>query len=270
MSVPANVQRVYHRLVDRLFAALPQPLPALKQVRRCRIVSHRGEHDNHIILENTLKAFDAACAAGVWGIECDVRWTRDLQPVISHDRDCRRLFGARLILHELTWSEVREKFPLIPTLREVILRYGQRLHLMVELKDEPYPDPLRQSELLAELFANLQPARDYHLLSLNPAVFRYCDFVPAHTLLPIAETNVREVSDLAIEHGYAGIAGHYLLLSQARIRRHQGLQQQVGTGFVASRNCLYRELRRGVDWIFSDCAARLQGFCRDLLRRLES
>jgi glycerophosphoryl diester phosphodiesterase len=269
MTAPASVQRVYHRLVDRLFAALPQPLPSLQQVRRCRIVSHRGEHHNRLVPENTLAAFDAAHAAGVWGIECDVRWTRDLQPVVSHDRDCRRLFGARVALGDLSWRELRERFPLIPSLREVIERYGKRLHLMLELKDEPYPDPLYQSELLTELLAILQPARDYHLLSLNPAMFRHCEFVPRHALLPVAEANVRKLSDQAIERGYAGLAGHYLLLTRARIRRHQDLRQQVGTGFVASRNCFYRELRRDVDWIFSDCAARLQGICRDLVRKLE-
>jgi glycerophosphoryl diester phosphodiesterase len=232
-------------------------------------VAHRGEHHHRTVPENTLAAFDAAYAAGVWGIECDLRWTQDLQPVVSHDHDCRRLFGARVALRDVTWSELRDRFPLIPSLREVIQRYGKRLHLMVELKDEPYPDPPRQSGLLAELFADLQPARDYHLISLNPTMFRHCEFVPPHALLPIAEANLRELSDLAIERGYAGIAGHYLLLTRARIRRHQGFQQQVGTGFVASRNCLYRELRRGVDWIFSDCAAWLQGICRDLVTSLE-
>ena len=87
----------------------------------------------------------------------------------------------------------------------MVQRYGKRLHLMVELKDEPYPDPPHQIRVLTELFAALQPGRDYHLLSLNPALFRHCGFAPAQSLLPIAEANVRELSDLAIERGYAGI-----------------------------------------------------------------
>ena len=269
MINPLRIQRIYHRMVDRLFAALPIPLPSLEQVRACRIVSHRGEHDNRHVLENTVAAFDAARAAGVWGIECDVRWTRDLQPVVSHDPDCLRLFGTRVALGDVTRSELRGRFPLIPSLQEVIQRYGKKVHLMVEFKEEHYPNPRRQNQLLAELFAGLEPQRDYHLLSLNPSMFRYLDFAPRQAFLPVAEMNIRDLSRLAIDRGYAGIAGHYLLVTRARIRRHQRIGQEVGTGFVASRNCLYREIQRGVDWIFSDCAARLQKICDDLIATLD-
>jgi glycerophosphoryl diester phosphodiesterase len=269
MIIPLRIQHIYHRMVDRLFAALPMPLPSLEQVRGCRIVSHRGEHDNRHVLENTVAAFDAACAAGVWGIECDVRWTRDLQPVVSHDRDCLRSFGTRVVLGDITLSELRSRFPLIPSLQEVIQRYSKQVHLMVEFKEEHYPNPRNQNQLLSELFAGLEPQRDYHLLSLNPSMFRFLDFAPPRALLPVAEMNVRHLSRLAIDRGYAGIAGHYLLVSRARIRRHQRLGQKVGTGFVASRNCLYREIQRGVDWIFSECAARLQKICDDLIAILD-
>jgi glycerophosphoryl diester phosphodiesterase len=40
----------------------------------------------------------------------------------------------------------------------------------------------------------------------------------------------------------------------------------VGTGYVRTPNCLFRELNRGVDWIFSNHAAEVQA----LLRRLQS
>jgi hypothetical protein len=36
----------------------------------------------------------------------------------------------------------------------------------------------------------------------------------------------------------------------------------VGTGFADSRRCLYREVNRGVDWIFSNRAADMQAVCR--------
>jgi glycerophosphoryl diester phosphodiesterase len=66
------------------------------------------------------------------------------------------------------------------------------------------------------------------------------------------------LSDLALREGYGGISGHYLLVGSRRIRRHQGRGQAVGTGFVQSRYGLYREVHRGVDWIFSDRAAYIQ------------
>ena len=62
-------------------------------MRNCKIISHRGEHDNVQVLENTLQAFARARESGVWGVECDIRWTADQVPVIHHDPGGSRLFG---------------------------------------------------------------------------------------------------------------------------------------------------------------------------------
>ena len=89
-------ERVFQVAVDALFAAWPRPKPEESALRRCRIISHRGEHDNVTVFENTLPAFDMARDHGVWGIECDIRWTKDLVPVVYHDADLRRLSGDSL------------------------------------------------------------------------------------------------------------------------------------------------------------------------------
>ena len=33
----------------------------------------------------------------------------------------------------------------------------------------------------------------------------------------------------------------------------------MGTGFIHSRNALFRELNRGIEWIFSNRAVHIQG-----------
>jgi glycerophosphoryl diester phosphodiesterase len=267
MAVPKPIERIYHRWADWLYTRLPQAAPSPEQARRCRIVAHRGEHDLRVVLENTLAAFDAAHDAGVWGIECDVRWTSDLEPVVFHDPDCRRLFGQQVLLKDLTWKEVQQRFPVIPSLRQVIERYGKQLHLMVEIKTEPYPNPAYQNDVLRELFSQLAPQDDYHLLSLDTTIFQQLAFAPTESFLPVTETNFIELSDQAIGRHYAGIAGHYLLITQGRIRIHHCHGQRIGTGFVGSRNCLYREINRGVDWIFSSSAKGLQKICQELASR---
>jgi glycerophosphoryl diester phosphodiesterase len=68
-------------------------------------------------------------------------------------------------------------------------------------------------------------------------------------------------SRLATAAGWGGIAGHYLLATDKIISRHHGGGQRVGTGFADSRRCLFREVARGVDWIFSNRAARMQAIC---------
>jgi glycerophosphoryl diester phosphodiesterase len=46
----------------------------------------------------------------------------------------------------------------------------------------------------------------------------------------------------------------------AILRRHRRRHQRLGTGFVDSLNCLFRELHREIDWIFSNTAADLQAW----------
>jgi glycerophosphoryl diester phosphodiesterase len=83
-------------------------------------------------------------------------------------------------------------------------------------------------------------------------------FVPASTLIPIAILNMTQLSKLALEKDYGGVAGHYLLLDNKKLKQHRKKGQQVGTGYPGSKNCLFREINRGVEWIYSNNATELQ------------
>ncbi len=217
MSPLTRLEPVFHRVVDFFYHYLPQPFPGPERLRRCKIVSHRGQHDTPGVRENTLAAFETARACGVWGIELDIRWTRDLVPVVTHDPDLRRVFQLPLRVAALTFAQLRA------------------------------------------------PGRDYHFLALQPAVFETFTVAPPQTYLPVGQGGVGAMSRLALRRRYGGITGHYLLLSDRLIARHRQADQQTGTGFVASRNCLFRELNRGVDWIFSNHAVGLQALRNALL-----
>ena len=252
------INKSFKRLADGVFASLPRPFPSTEGLRGCKIISHRGEHDNRQVFENTLAAFDRVRDRGVWGIELDIRWTKDLQPLVFHDTDFRRLFHSSLAVNRMTMAEVKAEFPVIPSLEEVILRYGKELHLMIEIKKEVYPNPDYQSQVLRDLISQLEPQKDFHLLSLAPEMFEFIDFVPSQTFLPIAEINVHKLSKMAIKKKYGGMTGHYSFVTGRLKRRHHGVGQKVGTGFSNSRNCLFREINRGIDWIFSDKALEMQ------------
>lgn len=257
-----RVESVFHRCVDVFFRRWPRPAPPTHRLNACRIISHRGEHDNHTVLENTLAAFDTAAASGIWGIEMDVRWTRDLLPVVVHDADTGRLFDKRSGIGQLTLDRLRYEFPLIPTLAEVVVRYGGRFHLMLEIKAEPYPRPAVQARRMREHLRQLAPATDFHLMGFDPDMFAYFDFLPPAAFVPIARLRIDRFSRLAARHGWGGLAGHYLAVATGTIRSHHRLGQRIGTGFADSRGCLYREAARGVDWIFSNRAAEMQALCR--------
>lgn len=258
MNVRGKFQNALMAGADAAFALRPRNSPSPELLRRCRLISHRGEHNGRTIFENTVPAFEQAAAAGVWGIELDIRWTRDLHPVVVHDADLLRVFDLNLRVADVTLDQLQQQCPLVPTLKQVIARFGQRLHMMVEVKSELYPQPDRQNELLADLFRPLNAREDYHLLSLDPQMFDLVTFVPRSACFPVAQTQVTAFSRLASSEDFGGLLGHYLLLNDTLVKRHHHNSQEIGTGYIGSRNCLFRELQRGVDYIFSNCAARMQ------------
>ena len=89
-------------------------------------------------------------------------------------------------------------------------------------------------------------------------MFDLITFVPVSSFIPIALLNLSECSNLALEKKFRGIAGHYFLLNNTLLARHHAENQKVGTGYPGSKNCLYREINRGVEWIFSNDAGKLQ------------
>jgi glycerophosphoryl diester phosphodiesterase len=70
------------------------------------ILAHRGLTSHH--LENTLAALTSAFDIGADGVEFDVQLSRDLVPVVFHDRSLKRLVGVRRNIDELTWAELKE------------------------------------------------------------------------------------------------------------------------------------------------------------------
>jgi glycerophosphoryl diester phosphodiesterase len=254
------------QIVDYCYARWPQAVPDRDRLQHCKIISHRGDCDNQIIFENTIAAFDRAEDQGVWGIEFDLRWTRDLNPVVIHDADLVRVFGFNHRIRQMTLAELKSCCPLVPSLGEMIHRYGKKIHLMIEIKAEHYPEPGAQNRILEDLLSPLVPEADYHLLTLNPDMFGLIECAPRSALLPVAHLNFFQLSKLAIEKGYSGIAGHYLLLTRSRLKMHRAFNQKLATGYVNSKNCLFRELNRGVEWIFSDNAVELQKVVNQLLQ----
>ncbi len=107
------------------------------------ITGHRGFQGRYP--ENTLISFQAAVAAGVDVIEMDVHLTRDGVPVIIHDDTVDRTSDGRgrvdgLRLKEIRaldaggWFAPRFAGQRIPTLAEVLERFGGRVVLNVEIK----------------------------------------------------------------------------------------------------------------------------------------
>ena len=264
------LQNVAVGSVDQVMALIPRRVPDAAALRKCKIVSHRGEHDNRMVRENTLLAFDNARTAGVCGLECDIRWTQDQVPVICHDVSLERVFDLPLEVAAVDFVELRKRAPSVPSLAEVVQRYGGHMHLMLEIKSLSRAHLVAQRASLQAILGGLQPAADFHILALDPALFELVAFLPSRALLPVAELNVALLSQISLQRDYAGLAGHYLLLNERIHRRHRAAGQWIGTGFPRSRNAMLREINRGVEWIFSNDAVHLQRELDALLRSVIS
>jgi len=259
--------------VDGLYKVLPQEKPPQEKFTRSKVISHRGEFDNYSVLENTFPAFDSLIDLGVWGLECDIQWTKDNHPVISHDPHLKRLFKSNALIKDLTLLELKNHFPQVPDLEELVHRYGGQLHLMLELKSDSIGLSNPRKDVLKSILNELEPLAQFHFLSLDPDLLMQVDFTPSESLLPVAETNVRQMSRQAAKNNWAGLSGHFLLINNKFSNFHKCEGQKIGTGFVGSKACLYREINRNVDWIFSNHAGKIQSIVskelKDYKKRIE-
>ena len=101
-------------------------------------VAHRGLWSPSGAPENSLAAFQAACAGG-YGIELDVQLTRDGEAVVFHDDALDRMCGVEGKLRDRSLSELRElrlkgTEETIPTLAETLAEVGHRALVHIELK----------------------------------------------------------------------------------------------------------------------------------------
>jgi len=101
-------------------------------------IAHRGLWGPDGAPENSLGAFQAACAAG-YGIELDVQLSADGEAMVFHDAKLERMTGVSGRISERTAADLSEvrlagTDERIPTLAETLALIGRRAMVHVELK----------------------------------------------------------------------------------------------------------------------------------------
>ena len=74
--------------------------------RGVKMIAHRGV--SGLERENTCPAFVAAGVKSYYGVETDVRMTKDGKFIISHDGDLMRVGGLNISIEESTFAELRK------------------------------------------------------------------------------------------------------------------------------------------------------------------
>lgn len=254
--------KLAEKMIDSFFASMPQKKPAALSFSKVCLIAHRGAHNNSQgIIENTEAAFDRALSLGCWGIEFDIHTTADGVLVVNHDPDLLRLWGKNLAICDLDFKTLRNLVPQIPRLSEIIAKYGKRMHLFIELKA-----PFKGETALKEELQNLTAGIDYHLLSLDESVFAAMTQFPKEIMLLVpVHNNVKYFCNQAVQKKYGGVLGHYLLLTNKKIKTLKLADKIVGVGIVDSKKVLYRELNREMYWIFSNKAVLLANCLKEML-----
>ncbi len=140
--------------------------------------AHRGLHDKEKA-ENSISAFAAAVECG-YGIELDVRLSKDGELVVFHDDTLDRMTEVRGRVDSLTAEEL-SKLHLggtndgVPTFREVLRVVDGRIPLLVEIKEDlgKYAVTNKTAEILKEYKG------EYIVESFNPLAVAHF-----HTLMP--------------------------------------------------------------------------------------
>jgi len=128
-----------------LFAFLIAPARVSTELRRQFTGSrfaHRGLHSkDKTVPENSLAAFRLAVENG-YGIELDIRFTKDKQLVVFHDDTLLRMCGTDRRVDEFTYEELLafrllDSTEQIPLFSEVLSLVDGQVPLLVEIKTSP-------------------------------------------------------------------------------------------------------------------------------------
>ncbi|MBT4761741.1 MAG: hypothetical protein HOO06_08610 [Bdellovibrionaceae bacterium] len=257
------IQDTLESIIDLSFSLIPQT-KKFDNNRLIQLVAHRGYHQNNI-KENTKEAFDICLKNGIWGIELDIQWTKNLVPVIHHDLNCGRVFNRpEVIISQFNFNELRKEIPEILTLDELIELYGKKIHLMIEVKDEHFLNPgsnrsnTEKAKIISHSLSRLEIIEDYHLISLNSDIFQYFQNLNSSGFLSISLLNAKEIFQKTIKSSLGGFTGHYLLINKDMRSKLKSNNKKVGVGFIKSKNSLIREINEGCDWVFTNHPLRLK------------
>jgi glycerophosphoryl diester phosphodiesterase len=213
-----------------------------------RVVAHRGLH--RTVRENTVAAFEAALAAGVDGVELDVRACADGALVVHHDPE---VGGLSIVDHPSTALAEH-----VASLSQALLACGG-LEVNVEIKMDAYraDDPRRATfieRVVAEVDA-LEAATRVIYSSFDEATCRYLREVapasPVGLLLDWTDSALNALEG-ALAAGYAALHPNFRTVTPEVVATVQAAGLALNVWTPTERDDLARLLDWGVDAVITD------------------
>lgn len=241
---------------DFAYGLIPHQLSG--QAADALLIGHRGVYEHPDVLENTLPAFDIAVAHG-GGIEFDLHLTRDQVVVVHHDRTLSRVHGLPHAVADLSFAQLQEVAPAVPSLDEVLARYGHRCpHYFMEPKVQSPSDMRKLIQSVGESLGRHRLTRYTTLLSTDSQMLDITrQSLPEMAKAMVFFVDYRAALAYAKRHQDTGLAGWYATFpsSQRAFLERRGLH--IGVGQIDYGNT-YRHFRnQGYRYHFTNRIDRL-------------
>jgi len=234
------------------------------------VFAHRGASD--MAPENTLAAFQAALEVGANGIELDVTRCATGEVVVIHDDTVDRTTNGAGRVDSLPFYALREldagswfgsEFAgeRIPTLQEVLDRFGHRLRINIEIKGRNLRGDGLEEEI-AEMIRVRSLQKEVILSSFNPAVL-----IRARRVAPELRRGLLYAPDLPIYLSRAwslplvrpdALHPEHTMVDERLVRWAHRHGLRVAAWTVDETQEMERLIRLGVDMIITNHPRKLR------------
>lgn len=222
-------------------------------------IGHRGAAGH--LAENTLESMDFALENGADGLEFDVHCCKTGELVVIHDFTLDRTTNgsgevAETDFDALKELKVEEKYK-IPTLEEVLKRFGNKTFLNIELKG------LNTAEATNNLLQKLAAEGFFNFEKIIVSSFQKNELFQLRKLnekIPLAvlsKASVTNAIEIAKQLNAKAIHPSFGLITKANVEKAQKAGLLVNTWTVNEPQDIERVKSYGVDGIISDFPDRL-------------
>lgn len=228
------------------------------------IFAHRGA--SAYSPENTMIAFEMAVQQGADAIELDAQLSADRQAVVIHDHSVDRTTPAhgrveKMSLAELTsldagtYYDNQYRGERIPSLETVLERFGKRIFINIELKNEQ--NPLDELPLVvADLIEKYHLQSSTLISSFNPAalmrMYRRAPDLPRALLASPGQKGIPWRILSPILPAYQAYHAHFSDVTEELITTTRDKGQRLHAYTVNSPDELRRLFQWKIDGVFSD------------------
>jgi glycerophosphoryl diester phosphodiesterase len=200
------------------------------------LLGHRGAGVSSSVAENTFVSFDLALEHGCDGFEFDVRLTGDGRALVCHDPKV----GGVMV----SCAQPQQLLDL-PSLEDVLRRYGRRVFLDIELKVKDM-----ETTVLAALREHT-PERGYVVSSFIPdVVMELKARTPVVPLGIICDKPTQLIRGRKLPVEY--VIAHQSLIDRKMVQEIQGSGRRVFVWTVNDKKSMLRLASWGVEGIISD------------------